>query len=116
MNKLPALIAILLCLGLLSLPALAETLPDYYPESFDRWGVINRIDTDNNVLVIDDSTVPFSTGLRVYTPTTRFGTVQSLQPGMRIGFGTSGSRAVGGTVSEVWVLPDDYTPGHPVQH
>lgn len=112
MKRMYLLATAILFLAGLSLPAAASDLPGYYPESFDRSGVINRIDVNNRVLVIDDSKVTLSLNLKVHTPTTRYGTIRSLEPGMKIGFGTSGSRAVrGGAVSEVWVLPADYTPG-----
>lgn len=113
MNRKHSMTAALLLLLSLALPATAATLPEYYPESFDRSGVINRVDVDNRVIVIDDSKVQLSLNLKVYTPTTRFATIRSLKPGMRIGFGTTGSRAAhNSAVPELWVLPDDYTPKH----
>lgn len=111
MKRLYVLFAAVLYLLGPTLPAAASSLPAYYPESFDRWGVVNQVDSDNRTLVVSDIKVPLSLNLKVYTPTTRFGTIQSLQPGMKIGFGTTGSRAVrSGAVSELWVLPNDYTP------
>lgn len=96
----------------LSLPAFATDLPDYYPESFDRWGMINQVDLDNLVIVVNDINIHVTRDLRVNTPNTRFALGRSLQPGMKIGFGTSGSRAITGPVPEVWVLPADYAPPH----
>lgn len=94
----------------LSLPAFAAGLPDYYPERFDRWGVIDQLDLDNHIVVINDVSIRVAPDLRVYTVNTRSATQQSLKPGMKIGFGTTGSRALSGAVAEVWVLPADYTP------
>lgn len=101
-----------LCAMIASLPVLAANLPDYYPEQFDRWGVIDQLDLGNLVIVVNDQNIHVARNLQVHTLNTRFATGQSLQPGMKIGFGTSGSRALSGAVSEVWVLPADYTaPG-----
>lgn len=114
MNKAYWTPAALLFLLALSLPAAASALPGYYPEAFDRWGVISRVDVDSRTLVVDDSKVTLSLNLEVHTPATRFGTIRSLQPGMKVGFGTTGSRAARrGAVAEVWVLPEDYSPQHP---
>jgi hypothetical protein len=94
----------------LSLPAIAAGLPDYYPERFDRWGVIDQLDLDNQIIVVNDVNIRVTRGLRIYTVNTRFASLQSLKPGMKVGFGTTGSRAINGAVSEVWVLPADYIP------
>jgi hypothetical protein len=101
---------LLICAMGLSLPALSAKLPDYYPAAFDRVGVIDQIDLDNRVIVVNDKNIRVALDLKVYTVNTRFASSQSLQPGMVIGFGTSGSRAISGAVSEIWVLPADYTP------
>lgn len=100
----------LICAMVISMPALSAKLPDYYPEVFDRWGVIDQIDMDKQTIVVNDLNIHTVRDLHVYMVNTRFATAQSLQPGMKIGFGTTGSRALSGTVTEVWVLPADYTP------
>ncbi|MBK8161883.1 MAG: hypothetical protein IPK65_01645 [Gammaproteobacteria bacterium] len=94
----------------LCFPAFAASLPDYYPERFDRWGVIDQINLDKQIIVVNDVNVRVTRDLRIYTVNTRFATLQSLKPGMKIGFGTTGSRSLSGAVSEVWILPADYTP------
>lgn len=101
-------LALLLCALVLAGPAAAAALPDYYPAQFDRTGVIDNVDLDNGAIAVDDVTVRIARDLRVYTPHTRFATARSLQPGMKIGFGTTGSRALGNAVSEIWVLPADF--------
>ncbi|MCC6208051.1 MAG: hypothetical protein IT488_07850 [Gammaproteobacteria bacterium] len=90
--------------------AFAAGLPDYYPEKFDRWGVIDQLDLENRVIVVNDVGIKIAHDLRIYTTNTRFAAPQSLKPGMRIGFGTTGSRSLAGPVTEVWVLPPNYTP------
>lgn len=97
----------------LGLPAFAAGLPDYYPQRFDRWGIIDQIDLDRQTIVINDVNVKVARDLRVYTVNTRFAARQSLKPGMKVGFGTTGSRALTGAVSELWILPADYTPPPP---
>ncbi|MGE0372409.1 MAG: hypothetical protein AB7Q01_11040 [Gammaproteobacteria bacterium] len=103
---------LILLAGALALcfPAFAASLPDYYPERFDRWGVIDQVNLDRQIIVINDVNVRVTRDLRVYTVNTRFAALQSLKPGMKVGFGTTGSRALSGAVSEVWILPSDYTP------
>jgi hypothetical protein len=101
---------LLICALAVSLPAWSAKLPDYYPPAFDRWGVIDQLDLDNRIIVVNDKNIRVALDLKVYTVNTRFATSQSLQPGMVVGFGTSGSRAISGAVSEIWVLPADYTP------
>jgi hypothetical protein len=110
MNKHINTILLLICAMGLSLPALSANLPDYYPPAFDRWGVVNQVDLDNRVIVVNDINIHVVFDLKVHTVNTRFATSQSLQPGMVVGFGTSGSRAISGAVSEIWVLPAAYTP------
>jgi len=103
-------IMLLICAVAMSLPAFSAKLPDYYPAAFDRWGVIDQVDLDNRVIVVNDINIHVALDLKVHTVNTRFAIPRSLQPGMAVGFGTSGSRAISGAVSEIWVLPSDYTP------
>lgn len=95
----------------LSWPAFAAKLPDYYPTVFDRWGTIDYIDLGNRALVVNDRTVHITSDLQVHTMNTRFATGSTLHRGMKIGFGTTGgSGSAGSGVTEVWVLPADYSP------
>lgn len=93
-----------------SLPAMSAGLPNYYPAAFDRWGVIDALDLDNQMIVMNDIHIHVARDLQVHTPNTRFATADSLKRGMKIGFGTTGSRGLTGPVTEVWVLPASYTP------
>lgn len=106
-------LAILICSLALNLSAFAAGLPDYYPQRFDRWGIIDQVDLDSRILVINDVSVKIAHDLHVYTMNTRFAAPQSLKRGMKVGFGTTGSRALTGAVSELWILPADYTPPPP---
>lgn len=100
----------LICAMALSLPAISANLPEYYPAVFDRWGMIDQIDLDHQIIVVNDINIHVARDLQVHTVNTRFATAQTLKPGIKIGFGTTGSRATTGTVAEVWILPADYTP------
>lgn len=95
----------------LSLPAFSARVPDYYPAVFDRWGTIDYIDLGNRALVVNDRTIHITPDLQVHTLNTRFATGSTLHKGMKIGFGTTGGGSpAGAVVTEVWVLPADYTP------
>jgi hypothetical protein len=100
-----------LALGLAaSLPAMSGSLPDYYPAKFDRWGVIDALDLGNQIIVVNDAQIHVARDLQVHTLNTRFATARTLTRGMKIGFGTTGSRGLTGPVTEVWVLPVGYIP------
>jgi hypothetical protein len=101
------IILTILCLLLTSLPVIAGKVPDYYPEKFQSWGKLNRLDTERNVIVVNDAALRLAPQVKVYTVNTRFGTLDQLREGMTIGLQARGSKAV---VSEVWVLPKDYSP------
>ncbi len=105
--------ALLIYMLMLASPAFSASLPDYYPERFDRIGTLDDIDLDRRVMIINDVTIPIAIDLRVHNLNTRFSTARSLVPGMNVGFGTTGSRGLSGAVSDLWVLPADYVPPPP---
>ncbi len=86
----------------------AGGLPDHYPQSFERVGIINEILANERVLVIEGIRVPIRPNLRVFTPRSRFDDVTDLRTGMKAGF--DGGRSASDPVSRLWVLPLDY-PG-----
>lgn len=86
----------------------AAGLPDYYPQTFERVGVIKEILANERMLVIDGIRVPIRPNLRVFTPRSRFDDVTDLRTGMKVGF--DGGRSAADPVSRLWVLPLDY-PG-----
>lgn len=96
----PILLAILASVG----PAGAADLPDYYPDSFEHWGVINEVLGNERTLVVDGVRVTVKSTLRVYTPRSRFDQIDDLRATMPIGF--NGTEPLG----EIWVLPPGYEP------
>lgn len=86
----------------------AAGLPDHYPESFERVGIINEILANERILVIEGIRVPIRPNLRVFTPRSRFDDVTDLRTGMKVGF--DGGRSASDPVDRLWMLPLDY-PG-----
>jgi hypothetical protein len=102
---------LMICAMTMSLSAFAAKLPDYYPAVFDRWGTIDYVDLGNHSLVVNDRTVHVASDLQVHTMNARFASGSTLHKGTKIGFGTTGGGSpAGAVVTEVWVLPADYTP------
>jgi|GEM_PF-1363355 len=101
------IILTLLGLLLVSLPAAAGSLPDYYPEGFQSWGKLNRLDTERSYIVINDEALRLASQVKVYTSDSRFGTLNILHNGMTVGVQVRGNNSI---VTEVWVLPADYHP------
>lgn len=90
--------------------AASPGLPEYYPDYYDQIGTLNGINTQDKFIVINDMTNPIAIDLKVHTPTTRFGTLRSLRPGMRVGTTTIGETGQRRVVTDIWVLPADYSP------
>jgi len=107
MNKLIAFTAILLCLLALPPAILAGSLPAYYPDHFDRWGVIDRLDLNTQEIIIDDVMMHFATGTKTHTLNTEFSMIQSLNKGMKVGVRFSSNNR--GLIEEIWVLPKSYS-------
>jgi len=107
MNKPIAYTAILLCLLVLPPTILAGGLPDYYPEHFDRWGVIDRLDLNAQEIIIDDVMMHFAIGTKTHTLNTEFSMLQSLGKGMKVGVRFASRNR--GLIEEIWVLPQSYS-------
>jgi len=86
------------------LPANAADVPDYYPKLFMVFGILHDINTSEGMVTIDDFRLHMASNLRVYTPTTQFGTVHQLRQGMQVGARPNRQ----GVIREIWVLPDGY--------
>lgn len=85
-----------------------QPLPEYYPDSYEMIGPLIGINHQEHYIVILDFALPLDPAARVYTPSTRFGTMDQLRPGLLIGV----SRAHrGDPVSDIWILPPDFMPG-----
>ena len=82
--------------------ALAQGLPDYYPESFQRTGTVDDIADDR--IVIDDTVFGLSAEVLVHTLYAEEAFVSNIRPGQLVGYlGNDAQQIV-----EIWILPDNY--------
>jgi len=89
--------------------ALAGKLPNYYPETFAYSGVLQGLDVERGTAIINGTVFQLSKNLQVHTPDTQFGTTHSLRSGMPVGCRYTGSTPKDGLITEIWVLPKDYS-------
>jgi len=83
--------------------ATAESLPGYYPPSFQGDGIVNQV--SNSQLVVNARRLAVDSNVRVHTPATEFSSMSAVRKGTEIGF-NSETRANGRTsIIEIWVLP-----------
>jgi len=92
-----------------SIAGMAANLPTYYPPAFRVWGVMDRVDIEGGTAVINDTQMTFSGNVHVYTPNSQFASVHALTPGSKVGIIMSGGGNGPPTITDIWVLPDDYT-------
>jgi hypothetical protein len=90
----------------------ASTLPEYYPDHFDRTGVIQRLRMQGNRLLINATRYKLDPNVHVYTLHTRFGTMHSLRKNMAVGFTLRPARVDEQVISEIWELPPDSVKLH----
>ena len=90
----------------------ADNLPKYYPDHFDRGGVIDRVDVGAGQIVINDMLYTLSSDTAVHTPATRFATPGDLRPGMTIGVRIARNLPGMRPVAEIWVLSDGKDAGN----
>ena len=88
----------------------AAELPDYYPVSFEKIGIINVLPTANNTaILISDRSFVMARDAQVHTLVTRNASLSVLRLGQLIGFSIVGAGpASKGEVMEIWALPSDY--------
>jgi len=106
MNKLIARTALLLCLLAPVALILSSGLPAYYPAHFTRTGIIDRVDLGQQVIVINDTLMHFSSQTRVHSLNTQFSLLNSLRKGMKVGLAFANNNR--GLIDEIWVLPKNY--------
>lgn len=82
--------------------ALAQILPDYYPESFQRTGTVD--DIGDNRIVINDSSFGLSDEVVVHSLFARETFVSTIRPGNLVGYLAGENRQI----VEIWILPDNY--------
>ena len=112
MTKRHILTATLLgCFIALTSAAWAGGLPDYYPSTFNKWGIIDRLDISRGEIVVNDTLMHISDNVKVHTTSTRFASVRALGKGAIIGVIFSTTSSVKRMIDEIWILPDDYSAG-----
>lgn len=105
------LITMLFILGF-TMPVTASEIPGYYHPDYSIQGTLARVSAREGIIVVNDRSLTLSQNLRVYTPSTQFGTVQLLRAGMRIGTDLDQSN----TIREIWILPQDFKPNPQTVH
>jgi len=82
--------------------SVAQRLPGYYPESFQRTGTVDDVDDDR--IVINDVPYGLSSSVVVHTLFAQETFVSALRKGTLIGYQVGEDRQI----VEIWALPDDY--------
>lgn len=98
-----ALIALILAMPVAPALSAGPALPAYYPETYERIGVFNGINRNENFMVIGDVAVPLGSSPQVATPHTQFQTLRYLRPGMIVGIEARQDRRE--PVTAIWVMP-----------
>ena len=83
----------------------ADSLPHYYPKTFDIIGTLDGVDTHSQALTIGDRSKRYDINLKVHTQNSQFSSLDVLRPGMKVGASLSGE-----SITEIWVLPKGYKP------
>ena len=110
MKRIKLLLAtLLLSLGING-AAWAAELPSYYPTSFDNIGTIDRIDIKTAEAVISDELFTLSMNIKVHSLVTEHSSVRGLKKKMKIGYTSKQSSNGSEMITELWVLPNDYSP------
>jgi len=86
---------------------MASQLPSYYPDDFSNVGTIQSINITTGAITVRDRLLQLSTSVKVNSPTTRYASKSNLNRGMNIGF-SLGDETEAKTISEIWILPDNY--------
>ena len=86
--------------------AMAQDLPDYYPENgFQRTGSIDSVQFEAQRIVIDDIAYTISSSVVVHSPRSYSVPATKLRIGARVGYKlASGGRVI----AEIWLLPGRY--------
>lgn len=90
----------------LSAPAVAEDLPKYYPdEGFQRVGVLDAVQLEQQQIVIGDIPYSLSDNVIVHSRTSYSVPSSRLRVGSTIGYRFSRQ---GRLITEIWLLPNNY--------
>jgi len=112
MNRIKTLLATLLLSLCINGAAWSTELPSYYPANFDSIGIIDRIDIKTATAVINDELFSISMNIKVHSLVTEHSSVHRLKKKMKIGYTSKQSSDGSEMITELWVLPNDYSPSH----
>jgi hypothetical protein len=82
----------------------AQSLPHYYPNSFDRQGIITS--TGSSEIFVSAQRYQLDANVRVHSLATEFASRRLLRGGAEIGFTTARGKKGVTKITEIWLLPD----------
>ena len=86
-------------------PSSTNSLPDYFPASYQQTGVIHEIGV-YDTLIISGLKYQLSSITKIHTVNTQFATPWSLKSGEEVGFSFTTDAANNRSISEIWLLPN----------
>lgn len=90
----------------LACPALADGLPDHYPdEGFNRTGLVDAVYTIEGRVVINDLPYRVSKSAIVHSLTAERVSIARIRKGVHVAFRMNGNRVI----EEFWLLPSNYS-------
>ncbi len=97
--------ALMLSLGMAG-SAAAQSLPDYYPDSFQETGYVDAVYLDESRVVVGDIVYTLSDSVVVYSLSSDNDSLLRVREGAHVGMKLSGGRHI----TAIWLLPDVYKP------
>ena len=115
---------ILICLlaGLFAVTSLAappdrsglrstDGLPEYYPDSFQKTGIIREVN-QNDSLVISGLKYHLTPDTAIHSTSNRYSSRWVLRTGAEVGFSFNSDAANRRTITEIWILPQGRVVSH----
>jgi len=102
MKKTVLLIIVMAC-GFISMSALAQKFPAYYPKGFQETGVIDAVSLGKGRIIIGDIVYRVSPQVVVRSRSSKEDSALRLRVGTTVGF-----KMRGNMITEFWLLPDNY--------
>ena len=84
----------------------AQSLPDYYPDSFDETGYVDAVYLDQDRIVVGDIRYTLASSVVVYSRSSTKDSILRVRPGVHIGIRLSG----GDRITAIWLLPNNFDP------
>jgi len=88
--------------------AYASGLPSGYPDEFQRYGTIERIDIVKRAAVIGDNYYRLSKQIAIHSPSLYNVGIHGLRKGRKCGFSVSVVGSGIPLITELWILPVNY--------